>query len=115
MRNNNIKNAGNLYNKSEIDNFVQEINKKLDDKVDKEEGKGLSTNDYTDEDKDKLNSSFKKEIEFSTYLAFPNVGEENVLYIDKDKKKSYIWDATSQTYTLLDEDEVDFDVIQVVL
>ena len=114
MRNNNIKNAGNLYDKSEIDNFVQEINKKLDDKVDKEEGKGLSTNDYTDEDKDKVNTS-RTEIEFSTYLAFPNVGEENVLYIDKDKKKSYIWDPTSQTYTLLDEDEVDFDVIQVVL
>ena len=28
----------------------------LDDKVDKEEGKGLSTNDYTDEDKNKIDS-----------------------------------------------------------
>lgn len=32
----------------------------LDGKVDKEEGKGLSTNDYTDEEKNKVNSASQK-------------------------------------------------------
>lgn len=31
----------------------------LDGKVDKQEGKGLSTNDYTDEEKSKLNSAIR--------------------------------------------------------
>jgi hypothetical protein len=37
-----------------IDASIRAINKELEDKVDKVDGKGLSTNDYTDEDKEKV-------------------------------------------------------------
>lgn len=45
--NNNTDNLINYYDKTSIDDL-------LDDKVDKEQGKGLSTNDYTTDDKNKL-------------------------------------------------------------
>lgn len=40
--------------KTDLDSLKTEISNNLDTKVDKIEGKGLSTNDYTDEDKNKL-------------------------------------------------------------
>lgn len=42
------------YTKKEIDYLLKNID--ISNKVDKEEGKGLSTNDYTTDDKNKLNS-----------------------------------------------------------
>lgn len=44
---------------AELDDFAnkQYVDKKLDGKVDKEDGKGLSSNDYTDEDKALLQSA----------------------------------------------------------
>lgn len=46
-----------FYNltKSFLLSFIEKIKKELLKKVDKEEGKGLSTNDYTDNDKSKVN------------------------------------------------------------
>lgn len=42
------------YTKKEIDYLLKNID--ISNKVDKEEGKGLSTNDYTTDDKNKLNT-----------------------------------------------------------
>lgn len=42
------------YTKKEIDSLLKNID--ISNKVDKEEGKGLSTNDYTTDDKNKLNA-----------------------------------------------------------
>ena len=51
-------NLENYYTKEDIDskNYIShtEVDEKLETKVSVEEGKGLSTNDYTDEDKEKL-------------------------------------------------------------
>lgn len=40
----------NYYTKSEVDNLIPDVS----DKVDNVDGKGLSTNDYSDEDKKKV-------------------------------------------------------------
>lgn len=49
------------YTKTEIDYLLKNID--ISNKVDKEEGKGLSTNDYTTDDKNKLNTlPTKKEL-----------------------------------------------------
>lgn len=47
-----------------INRFYEEHEKEIELKVDKVEGKGLSTNDYTDEDKNKLNG-----IDLSKYVT----------------------------------------------
>jgi hypothetical protein len=47
---------------SELENYDDSgIRQELDGKVDKEQGKGLSTNDYTNEDKQKVNSALQSE------------------------------------------------------
>lgn len=47
----------NFLDKIGLAHLWQHILAKLGSKVDKVDGKGLSTNDFTDEDKTKLNSS----------------------------------------------------------
>ena len=44
----------NLPNVSNLQEALKSLNIKVDNKVDKVEGKGLSTNDYTTEEKNKL-------------------------------------------------------------
>ena len=64
----------NTYTKPEID-------EKLSEKIDKVEGKGLSTNDFTNEDKESLNSSIKystfqgnrKTIQLSNYDSISGI------------------------------------------
>ena len=51
MRHNRIKNVDNIYQKSEVDNIIKDLQDKIDNKVEKIDGKGLSTNDYTDDEK----------------------------------------------------------------
>lgn len=56
----NITDLSNYYTKTDINNFLgsfytsEDIDHLLEDKVDKVEGKQLSTNDYTNDDKNKL-------------------------------------------------------------
>lgn len=47
-----------IARKSDPPEIIQDIQSLLDKKVDKVEGKGLSTNDYTDGDKNKLNAVY---------------------------------------------------------
>ena len=82
-------------------------------KVAVEPGKGLSSNDFTDAYKQKIDS-IKDQIYFSTYLEFPNVGEEDILYIDKDNNVSYLWDDTNKIYKSITFDQNDY-IIQSVL
>lgn len=96
---------------------VQNVKQMLDDlystKVETIPGKGLSTNDFTDAYKEKIDS-IKNQIYFSTYLEFPNVGEEDILYIDKDNNVSYLWDDTNKIYKSITFDQNDY-IIQSVL
>jgi len=48
-----------LLEKRSRENHLVEIDEKLEGKVDKEEGKGLSSNDYTAEDREKLTGTVK--------------------------------------------------------
>lgn len=81
----------------ELTNVSQAINDLFGSKVDKEEGKGLSTNDFTDEDKQRL-EDVTEQIIFSSYREFPNLGQINKLYIDKETNISYLWNPTQQVY-----------------
>ena len=40
----------------------------------------------------------KEQIYFSTYLEFPNIGQENILYVDKSDNTSYLWNESKQIY-----------------
>lgn len=42
--------------------------------------------------------NMKQEIYFSSYLNFPTIGEENILYIDKTNCVSYLWNDTTKVY-----------------
>lgn len=113
---NNIQSSTIKYtNSSKPD--VQNVKQMLDDlystKVETVPGKGLSTNDFTDAYKEKIDS-IKDQIYFSTYLEFPNVGEEDILYIDKENNVSYLWDDTNKIYKSITFDQNDY-IIQSVL
>lgn len=59
-------NVSNEYSDSTLDTYSNDyINKKVDSKVDKVDGKELSSNDFTDEYKQKLDSSITVENEYS--------------------------------------------------
>lgn len=51
-----IQPSGNYITESYLEEYDETIHQELNTKVDKEEGKGLSTNDYTNEDKEKLDN-----------------------------------------------------------
>ena len=63
--------------------YTLKLNEKLEEKVDKEEGKSLSTNDFTDEYKNNIDESIKsvdvKKIVVVT--EYPAILEEDVLYL----------------------------------
>ena len=88
---------------------LQRLNDKLqDEKVDKEEGKGLSSNDYTDEDKQLLHTLVNKgQIVFDTKDNFPNPGVSGILYVANDVCLTYIWDDTRENYVCLNNVDVD--------
>lgn len=96
---------------------VNTVNEMLDNlqqnKVTSIPGKGLSTNDFTDEYKQRIDN-IRDQIVFSTYAEFPTIGQENILYIDKQQSISYLWDSVSKTYTSVTFDQNDY-IIQSVL
>lgn len=67
-----------------INSAIDNINTTLEDKVDKVDGKGLSTNDFTDEYKDKLlSASSSEELTIDEYNALWNADniDNNKIYI----------------------------------
>jgi hypothetical protein len=80
-----------------VDNIEEAVDYLLNNKVEVVPGKGLSTNDLTDELVDKINN-LSESIKFSTYSEFPAVGEENILYVDKQTNMLYLWDTTNSEY-----------------
>lgn len=84
-----IFNPSNYYDKTAADDrFVQ-----------KETGKGLSTNDYTTEEKGKLagiESGAKNNVlEYANLAAFPATGEANKIYVAKDTNNTYRWETNA--------------------
>jgi len=86
----------------------EEVNNLLLQKVDKEEGKGLSSNDYTDEDKQLLQTLVNSgQIVFDVRAAFPETGVSGILYVATDLQLTYLWDTTTQTYVSLNNMDVE--------
>ena len=97
-------------NVSNLQEALKSLNIKVDNKVDKVEGKGLSTNDYTDTEKSKL-STLPTATEFDAALtakqdklvnsADVTVGEDDKLTVtDAAVKKAFIkrWENLSTIY-----------------
>ena len=97
-------------NVSNLQEALKSLNIKVDNKVDKVEGKGLSTNDYTNAEKSKL-STLPTSIEFDAALtakqdklvnsADITVGEDDKLTVtDAAVKKAFIkrWENLSTIY-----------------
>ena len=93
---------------------------RLNDKISKVDGKGLSTNDYTTAEKEKLSSLNKgvangvaeldengrvpssqlpsyvdDVLEYSSQSAFPATGESGKIYVDHSTNKTYRWSGYS--------------------
>jgi len=66
---------------NKLEKDLETVKENISAKVDKEDGKGLSTNDFTDEDKNKLNNITLNSIasdpvmEVSTVISEPSVGQ----------------------------------------
>ena len=45
-----------------------------------------------------VGGAVKNQIVFSTFAEFPTIGEEDILYIDKQAQVSYIWDDEAVAY-----------------
>ena len=69
---------------NKLEKDLEAVKENISTKVDKEDGKGLSTNDFTDEDKNKLNGITLNNIvsdpvmEVSTVISEPLVGTDYV-------------------------------------
>lgn len=92
--------------KPEIHTVSGAIEELFGSKVDKIPGKGLSTNDYTDEDKHKVDT-LAGQLYFSSYMDFPPIGQEGILYIATDKNTSYLWNSTEMVYVSMTIDDAD--------
>ena len=45
-----------------------------------------------------VGGTVKNQIVFSTFAEFPTIGEEDILYVDKQAQVSYIWDNVAVAY-----------------
>ena len=104
----------NLPGVSNLQEALKSLNIKVDNKVDKVEGKGLSTNDYTDSEKSKL-STLPTATEFDAALtakqdklvnsADVTVGEDDKLSVtDAAKRKAFddLWISAASSFGTVD-------------
>lgn len=84
-------------------------------KVTVEPGKGLSSNDFTDAYKQKIDDMSNK-IYFSSYAEFPTIGDSETLYIDTSKDAMYLYDTVNKVYKpiVVDTEQENY-IIQSVL
>lgn len=83
--------------KPQLTTITDAIGDLFGSKVDKVPGKGLSSNDFTDEYKQRLDD-LTGQIVFSTFAEFPVIGQVDKLYIDKTNNVSYLWNPQQQIY-----------------
>lgn len=53
------------------------------------------------------NGSSTEQIVFASRYEFPSVGSENILYVAKDEKNSYIWTGTYYELVSVDHNQID--------
>lgn len=98
----------NVSNVKQAIDYIQSL------KVDKVAGKGLSTNDFTDADKQKLDK-IESYLEFSTYAEFPNIGSPDTLYVDTAHDCMYIWNDIDKVYDSIILSNREYFTIQSIL
>lgn len=118
LNENNIPSTSISYTNSDVQsvsNAKQMFDTLQQNKVEKEVGKGLSSNDFTDAYKNKLDG-IEKELYFSSYIEFPTFGNSTTLYIDNTKNAMYLWDPVGKVYTpVITDTQRDNYIIQSVL
>lgn len=63
------------------------------------------TLDVIDSRLDVLESKPSDVISFNNYMLFPNIGSENVLYLDEESNLSYRWDSDNIKYYKINDFE----------
>lgn len=87
--------------KDNLKSIIDKLQKDLDDKVDKEKGKGLSTNDFTDEYKEKLDNLDKivfKHLTTKEIEALVDKAEGDIVYDTTAHQYKY-WNGKEWSYT----------------
>ena len=66
-------------------------------------------------DVSKAENIYVKEVSFGNRYEFPSIGKDNIIYIAKDERASYIFDSTQNTYHCIGRDYNEIDIIQCQL
>ena len=90
---------------------IQELRSEFITKLDSKQDKLIAGNNITIEDN--VISAIYKDVEnikFATKAEFPYQGEEDILYVAKDEKKIYLWDASTADYIAISWDSSIIDI-----
>ena len=49
---------------------------------------------------------------YNSMFEFPNIGEDDYLYLDREKNKSYRWDSSQLRYICVGSDYEDIGIIE---
>lgn len=74
---------------------------------------GIETDDIKVE-VDNVNRTIKatlRQIQYNSKLEFPNVGSENLIYIDKSENATYRWDSETLSYVCVGRDYTEIGII----
>lgn len=90
---------------------IQELRSEFTTKLDNKQDKLIAGNNITIED-NVISAVYKdvENIKFATKSEFPYQGKEDVLYVAKDEKKIYLWDASTTDYTPIGGDSSTIDI-----
>ena len=76
---------------------------------------GISDGQNISGNVDKAENIYVKEIEFNNRYEFPSIGKENMIYVAKDEKASYIFDTVQNVYHCIGRDYNEITAIQCSL
>lgn len=92
----NVDDLANYYKKSETYNKT-EVNTLLNDKVDKEQGKGLSSNDFTDSYKNQIETNQEAISGIKDGTTIDSFGDVETALNDKEDKSNKVTELTDQS------------------
>lgn len=72
----------------------------------------VGSNGAVNGDVDKAENIYVKEVNFNNRYEFPSIGKDNMIYVAKDEKASYIFDTTQNVYHCIGRDYNEISAIQ---
>lgn len=75
----------------------------------------IGNNGAVNGDVQKAENIYVKETEFNNRYEFPSIGKDNIIYVAKDEKASYIFDTTQNIYHCIGRDYNEIGSIQCQL